>query len=74
MSRPDLNCIEQWNALVKSNYRKQLLMELLHKDVVAITPIGTQAIETVNNDLAKKIANAGLRRIKTKEKVLKNLV
>ena len=49
-------------------------MDLLEKDVVAITPIVTRAIADVDNELTKKIANAGLRRIKTKETVLKNLV
>ena len=65
MCRPDLNPIEHWNALAKLNYRKLLLNELLKEEKVCISPIVTHAIETINNDSAKRIAIAGLHRLKT---------
>ena len=47
MFRPDLNCIEQWNAAVKRKFRNMLLKDLLLKENVSIGPIVTRAINSV---------------------------
>ena len=72
--RPDLNAIELWNARVKDTYRKKLLVALMQDKNVRISPLVTAAIESVSNDVTKRIAIAGLHKLKDKSKVLKDLV
>ena len=71
---PDLNAIELWNARAKDSYRKKLLTALMQEENVTIGPIVTAAIEGIHNDVAKRIAHAGLKKLKDKSKVMKDLV
>ena len=72
--RPDLNAIEQWNARIKDSYRKKLLEALMREENVKISPIVTAAINSVSVDVTKRIAEAGIKRLKDRSKVMKDLV
>ena len=72
--RPDLNAIELWNARVKDIYRKKLLVALMQEENVRISPLVTAAIESVSVDVTKRIATAGIKRLKDRSMVMKDLV
>ena len=72
--RPDLNAIEQWNARIKDSYRKKLLEALMREENVKISPIVTAAVNSVSVDVTKRIAEAGIKRLKDRSKVMKDLV
>ena len=58
---------------MKHQFRKRLLGELLSKDSIKMQPIVAASIASIDNDVTKRIALAGIRRLRDKTKVLKDL-
>ena len=74
VARPDLNAIERYWAQAKIIFRRKLFGELLVRDKVAIKSLVTESLLAVNNELTKRIAVNGVKRLKDRQRIIRGLI